>query len=47
MDMPRWHFRFDSFRDAFVKLSAAVTRLSRGELSELEREGTVQRFEYT
>ena len=47
MDTPRWHFRFDNFRDALAKLSEAVARLSRGELSELEREGTVQRFEYT
>ena len=47
METPRWHFRFDSFRDALAKLSEAVARLSRGELSELEREGTVQRFEYT
>lgn len=47
MDTPRWHFRFDNFRDALAKLSEVVARLSRGELSELEREGTVQRFEYT
>jgi nucleotidyltransferase substrate binding protein (TIGR01987 family) len=47
MDTPRWHFRFENFRDALAKLSEAVARLSRGELSELEREGTVQRFEYT
>ena len=47
MDTPRWHFRFDNFRDALAKLSEAVAKLSAGGLSELEREGTVQRFEYT
>lgn len=43
----RWHFRHDNFRGAFGLLSEAVALLKAGEVSQLEREGTIQRFEYT
>jgi nucleotidyltransferase substrate binding protein (TIGR01987 family) len=47
MMTPRWHFRHDNFRGAFALLSEAVARLKAGDFSQLEREGTIQRFEYT
>ncbi len=47
MDAPRWHLRFENYRGALALLTDAVERLERGELSQLEREGTIQRFEYT
>jgi nucleotidyltransferase substrate binding protein (TIGR01987 family) len=47
MDIPRWHFRFSNFLGAFALLSDAVARLQHEGLSQLEREGMIQRFEYT
>jgi nucleotidyltransferase substrate binding protein (TIGR01987 family) len=47
MDVPRWHFRFSNFLGAFALLSDAVLRLQQEALSPLEREGMIQRFEYT
>jgi nucleotidyltransferase substrate binding protein (TIGR01987 family) len=41
---PRWHYRFANYRRAFLLLREA---LDEEELSQLEREGTIQRFEYT
>ena len=41
---PRWHYRFANYRRAFLLLQEA---LDEQELSQLEREGTIQRFEYT
>ena len=41
---PRWHYRFANYRRAFLLLREA---LDEKELSQLEREGTIQRFEYT
>ena len=41
---PRWHYRFNSYRRAFLLLREA---LDKRELTQLEREGTIQRFEYT
>lgn len=41
---PRWQYRFANYRRAFLLLREA---LDEGELSQLEREGTIQRFEYT
>ena len=43
---PRWHYRFESFSRAFARLRAAA-EMDPAELSDLEREGLVQRFEYT
>ena len=41
----RWRQRFQNFERAFQQLTAAVVRLD--ELSDLEKEGLIQRFEYT
>jgi nucleotidyltransferase substrate binding protein (TIGR01987 family) len=40
----RWILRFSNFQKALKKLGAAVDILN---MSELEREGLIQRFEYT
>ncbi len=47
MDDLRWKFRFDNFRGALALLAEAVALLENGNASQLEREGTIQRFEYT
>lgn len=47
MTIPRWHFRHDNFRGALALLSEAVELLKAGKVSQLERERTIQRFEYT
>lgn len=47
MDTPRWHQRFDNFGKALDLLRDAVHDLREGRLSELAREGLIQRFEYT
>ena len=41
---PRWHYRFANYRRAFLLLREA---LDKEELTQLEQEGTIQRFEYT
>lgn len=40
----RWHQRFDNFEETFIRLKEAVER---NDLNELERNGLVQRFEFT
>ena len=42
----RWHYRFRNFSRAYILLSEATEREVR-ELNQLEREGVIQRFEYT
>ena len=44
---PRWFYRHDNFGRAFVLLREAVDILETRPLSALEKEGLVQRFEYT
>jgi len=44
---PRWVYRFDNYSRAFSLLREAIEALSTRELSQLEKEGTIQRFEYT
>jgi nucleotidyltransferase substrate binding protein (TIGR01987 family) len=44
--LPRWAYRFDNFSRAFLLLREAVELSMARELSALEQEGTVQRFEY-
>ena len=41
----RWQQRFDNFSRAYSQLSAVVERVA--SLSDLEKEGMIQRFEYT
>src|SRR4051812_49245797 len=43
----RWQQRFANYRKALAKLSEVVTGRSYETLSDLEKEGLVQRFEYT
>ncbi|MCF0056624.1 nucleotidyltransferase substrate binding protein [Dyadobacter sp. CY356] len=43
----RWIQRFQNFNKAFTKLESAILVLEKTGLSELEREGLIQRFEYT
>lgn len=47
METRRWHQRFDNFQRALDLLREAVAALKAGTLSDLEREGLIQRFEYT
>ena len=42
----RWHYRFRNFSRAYTLLREAMER-EVGELNQLEREGVIQRFEYT
>lgn len=47
MTTERWHLRHDNFRRALALLQEAVAAQKIGRLSDLEREGLIQRFEYT
>ena len=42
----RWHYRFRNFSRAYTLLSEATER-DLSDLNQLEREGVIQRFEYT
>lgn len=42
----RWHYRFRNFSRAYTLLGEALEREVE-DLNELEREGAIQRFEYT
>jgi nucleotidyltransferase substrate binding protein (TIGR01987 family) len=44
MEETRWKQRFQNFERAFIKLEEATDQL---ELNELERNGLIQRFEFT
>lgn len=48
-EKPRWMYRFDNFKNAFFLLREAVYKIKEKEieLSQLEKEGVIQRFEYT
>ncbi len=43
----RWEQRFSNFKKALAKLGEAAEHGSADELSELEKEGLIQRFEFT
>ena len=43
----RWEQRFSNFKKALGKLGEVAAHKSVNELSELEKEGLIQRFEYT
>jgi len=43
----RWEQRFNNYKKALQKLSEAIEEFEVGELSDLEKEGMIQRFEYT
>jgi nucleotidyltransferase substrate binding protein (TIGR01987 family) len=44
---PRWKYRFDNFQRAFLLLREGIETLDERSLSQLEKEGLIQRFEYT
>ena len=44
-EKPRWKYRFDNYERAFLLLREALDE--ERELSQLEQEGVIQRFEYT
>jgi len=46
-DIPRWIYRFNNYKRAFILLREAIEILQERELSQLEKEGIIQRFEYT
>lgn len=46
-DKPRWVYRLDNYNRAFLLLREAVEASRVRLLSQLEKEGTIQRFEFT
>lgn len=46
-DQPRWLYRFENYARAVALLREAVEILRTREMSALEKEGMVQRFEFT
>jgi nucleotidyltransferase substrate binding protein (TIGR01987 family) len=46
-EKPRWQYRFDNFKRAYALLREAIEQTQERELSQLEKEGVIQRFEYT
>ena len=45
-EQERWHYRFDNFKRAYFLLQEAAERHQDGQLSQLAKEGMIQRFEY-
>lgn len=43
----RWEQRFSNYRKAFAKIEEVISHKNLDDLSELEKEGLIQRFEYT
>lgn len=46
-EKPRWQYRFDNYGRAFSLLREAFELQRERPLSDLEKEGVIQRFEYT
>lgn len=46
-EKPRWIYRFDNYKRAFGLLREAIETMQARELTQLEKEGVIQRFEYT
>lgn len=44
---PRWLYRFDNYKRAYGLLREAIELAESRPLNQLEKEGTIQRFEYT
>ncbi|MCH2216872.1 MAG: nucleotidyltransferase substrate binding protein [Flavobacteriales bacterium] len=44
---PRWIYRFDNYKRALLLLRQAIEILEERGLNDLEKEGVIQRFEYT
>ena len=45
--MPRWIQRFDNYKRAYAQLGSAVELMRSRELSDLEKQGVIQAFEFT
>lgn len=45
--MPRWIQRFDNYKRAHASLADAMELMSTRELSDLEKQGVIQAFEFT
>lgn len=43
----RWEYRFDNFKRAYFLLQDSITQKQKQGLSQLEKEGVIQRFEYS
>jgi len=46
-EKPRWLYRFDNFQRAYVLLREAMKQKDEKGLNQLEKEGVIQRFEYS
>jgi len=46
-EKPRWLYRFDNYQRAFGLLRDAMETIETRPLTQLEKEGVIQRFEYT
>ena len=46
-EKPRWKYRFHNYQRAFSLLREAMETRAERDLTDLEKEGTIQRFEYT
>ena len=46
-DLPRWRYRFNNYKRAFSLLREAIETASERPLNQLEKEGVIQRFEYS
>lgn len=46
-EKPRWIYRFDNYKRAYTLLREAVELMAERDLTQLEKEGIIQRFEYT
>jgi len=46
-EKPRWQYRFNNYKRAFALLREAIEWHQDRALTDLEKEGTIQRFEYT
>ncbi len=45
--MPRWQQRFANYQRAYAQLASAVELMRSRELSDLEKQGVIQAFEFT
>ncbi|CAO5682268.1 MAG: hypothetical protein HEEMFOPI_01647 [Holosporales bacterium] len=43
----RWMYRFDNYKRAYILLREGIEIIKTRELTQLEKEGMIQRFEYT
>ena len=45
--MPRWQQRFANYQRAYAQLASAIELMRSRELSDLEKQGVIQAFEFT